>query len=365
MNSNKNKNQRLRLICAFLDKGGGSLKEMKQYVNLSLRREGLDEVGTRTLQSCIEDLRKGNFDHIQSHLPAGEKKNLFKIKFQFKKYHWEEDTEKPIFGDLDADERFSLPFLTGLLKQYESIPAVEKILSQLPEIFNITKAEMESRTAIFHSGPMLHSNSIEKLNEKVIKCVTNILEHIHNQHVIEFNYYTVDKKNNNFSSKNLKMVMPLAIKLYEHYYYLFAQDFTTGWLNNFRIDQIINLKVDKYTDEQGDYLTFNREELNAKHNIEKKLRYSLGVWTYNDDTNLHEIQIVFTGWAASYIKNLKFHETQKTLEERDNETTISFTLNMPSNVNHKNFDIEKSAPELAFLLGRFRSFCKIVKIEKK
>jgi hypothetical protein len=364
MKSKNIKNQRIRLICNFLDKGGGSLNEMMVFVNRALYNMGLDEIGLRMLQYCIEDLRKGDFDHMQNNLPKKQKQGLFKINFSHKKYSWAEGSQKPVFGDLEKDERFSLPFLTGLLKKYESIPAVNKILSQLPEIFNISETEMQSSEVIFHAGPTMHNDDNHNLEANVISCVIELLKHMYEQNVIEFNYHTVKNTKNDLTEKNLKTVMPLAIKYYEHYYYLFAVDYNLNLFTNFRIDQIVNYRVDPYLDKDDNMVNFDRVALSDEHNLQQKLQFSLGVWTFKDKPNLYEFHIEFYGWAANYIKNLKFHETQKKIGEGKDSIIFAFRLNVKNPPENINCNLEDVNTELAFLLGRFRNFCKIIEINK-
>ena len=160
------KTRRIRLICDFLNNGGGKLYEMEAWVNDRLEDEGLKPIGKRTLQTCIESLRKGDFEHSLNKGTSKNKAGLFKILVINKSYQWATDSKKPEFGDLDENERFTLPFLAGILRRYESIPAVQKILYQLPEIFNITEKEMESSSAIFHSGPDLFDENNHYIGDK-------------------------------------------------------------------------------------------------------------------------------------------------------------------------------------------------------
>ena len=57
------KNTRIRLICEFLNKGGGKINEMETSVNQQLTDHGQKEIGRRTLVTCLTCLRKGDFDH--------------------------------------------------------------------------------------------------------------------------------------------------------------------------------------------------------------------------------------------------------------------------------------------------------------
>ena len=119
------KNTRIRLICEFLNKGGGKINEMETSVNQQLTDHGQKEIGRRTLVTCLTCLRKGDFDHSLKNKLTRSKEDIFKVLVINKSYQWAPDSIKPEFGDLDDEERFTLPFLAGILRRYESIPAVQ------------------------------------------------------------------------------------------------------------------------------------------------------------------------------------------------------------------------------------------------
>lgn len=353
--------QRIRQICAFLSAGGGSLEEMHGFVNDGLEEKGLEPIGLRTLQSCIERLRQGDFDHSKQDMAPRQRSKLFKVVFKHKVYKWATDTEQPEFGDLDEDERFTLPFLAGILKRFESIPAVQKILYQLPEIFNISEREMESRSAIFQTGPVLYDPQNPAFESKVIQCVIKILSHIHLGQAIEFNYTSVNVYDNKVENLTMQQVAPLQIRYYEHYYYLTAADLEGKRILNFRIDQIHRLNVVASEDEQGKIRTFDRSQLEQQLKIANTFRDSLGVWIHAEKEKLYEIQISFRKWAASYVKRLRLHPSQRIISEDKSKQTlvISLKLRLIDESAEKKNILDRN-PELAFLLGRFGNDCKIL-----
>jgi len=353
--------QRIRQVCAFLSAGGGTLKEMHEAVNAGLEDRGLESIGLRTLQACIERLRAGDFDHGKQDLAPKLRGRLFKVVFKHKVYKWAPDTELPEFGDLDEDERFTLPFLAGILKRFESIPAVQKILYQLPEIFNITESEMESRAAIFQTGPVLYDAQNADFESKVIKCVIKILSHIHRGEAIEFNYTSVNVYDNKVENLTMQQVAPLHIRFYEHFYYLTAADLEGKKILNFRIDQIHRLNVMAMEDEQGRVIMFDRSDLEQRLGVKNKFKDSLGVWIHSDKEKLHELHISFRKWAASYVKRLRLHPSQRIVSENKAEQTlvISMKLRLGEETESRKNIIDRN-PELAFLLGRFGEDCKIL-----
>lgn len=353
--------QRIRLICAFLSDGGGNLEDMHERVNAGLEERGLDPIGLRTLQGCIERLRRGEFDHSKRALPAKVRGKLFRVIFKHKVYKWASDTDFPEFGDLDEDERFTLPFLAGILKRFESIPAVQKILYQLPEIFNISDREMESQSAIFQTGPVLYDAQYPEYETKVIQCVIKILGHIHQGQAIEFNYIPVNVYNIKVENLNMHQVAPLYIRYYEHFYYLTAMELKDGTVLNYRIDQIYRLNVLPSEDEQGNLIAFDRSELVQRLRMSKKLRDSIGVWIHSDQEQLYEVQIAFQKWAASYVKRLQLHPSQRIVrEDKDKQTlVISLQLRLSKETPEKKQITDRNS-ELAFLLGRFGKDCKVL-----
>lgn len=336
------------------------MQEMHDRVNAGLEDRGLAPIALRTLQSCIEYLRRGDFDHSKQDEPLKTRGKLFKVEFQNKIYRWSADTAFPEFGDLDEDERFTLPFLAGILKRFESIPAVQKILHQLPEIFNIPEEEMQSGSAIFQTGPVLYDPQNPDFEAKVIKCVIKILSHLHHGRTIEFNYVPVNVYDNRVENLNLHQVAPLQIRYYEHYYYLVAEDLHAKKIINFRIDQIHRLDVVPMEDEQGAPVYFDRAELEQRLRLSNRFRDALGVWIHSEAETLHELQISFTKWAASYVKRLQLHPSQRIVSENKAEQTlvIRLKLRLRPELTPNEQTIDRN-PELAFLLGRFRDNCKI------
>ena len=359
------KNTRIRLICEFLNRGGGKINEMESSVNEQLTDQGQKEIGRRTLQTCLECLRKGDFDHSLKNKITKSKEDIFKVQVINRSYQWAPDTIKPEFGDLDDEERFTLPFLAGILRRYESLPAVQKILYQLPQIFGISEKEMESSSAIFHSGPDLYDESNNQFEEKVIGCVINILRFIHFNQAIEFNYTPVNYYENSGEKLNLHQVAPLEIRYYENYYYLIGVLIIDKSLRTFRVDMIHRFKIDQMLDENEEPVHFDKIELEKQTNIKKLFKESMGVFPYNaKDANLYEIHIKFSDWAASYMKRLKYHHSQKIVEENKTEKYLIISINLRLvHEKHKGEEVMKRNKALSFLLGRFGENAKIVSIK--
>jgi hypothetical protein len=279
-----------------------------------------------------------------------------------KYYRWDQALkELPKFDSLDEDERFTLPFLVGILERYKSIPSVGKILDELPNIFNIDKKDMESSSAIIHGGAMIYDSKKINFQDDLIQCVIKILSHISLGEWIEFNYSYV---NEDIEKTILYEVAPLQIRLYENYYYLIATDKKLKKVMQFRVDQIHRLRVDLANQQDEIFQQkFNRKELEHLLNLKSRFNNTLGVWIHREPDCLHEIEIEFMEWAASYIRHLKFHPSQEIVSEDKpaKKIVIRFRLMMNPGITPDQ-ELEEGSIELAFLLGRFRKYARVLSI---
>ncbi len=301
-------------------------------------------IAIRTLQSVIELLRNGDFIHDKQDLPENIRCKLFKVTYAGKIYSWAEDSAKPEFGDLEEQERYTLPFLMGLLKKYESIPAVSKIMQVLPASFGISEEEMQSKAFLYISGATLIDA------ESTITLAIRLLGHINRREMIEFNYASVEK----LDGLTLHAVAPLHIRFYNELYYLTAFDPEKKELRNFRIDQILNYRVDTWRDDENNILYFDPDTLETEFRIASRFDHILGVWVHKLTDPIYKIEIKFKGWAAGYMQKLQFHKSQKieSINKGKNEVVISLTLRLdPESWSGQPY--HERSPELAGFINRF------------
>jgi hypothetical protein len=353
---------RIKILCKFLDNGGGTLQEMRTYLNDKLEEADLNAVQLRTLQTLIEKLRKGQFNHSLQGFTRSKNQEVFKVNYRNKIYTWHEESTRPEFGDLDENERYTLPFLSGILKKYESIPAVRKILDSLPDLFGVTESEMDSASVVYHSGAELYDSKYRNgaCSQKVIELAIKILGHINKCEQIEFLYHPVSLQDELLAaSRHHTHVSPMQIRFYNEYYYLTA--ITNDRIMNYRIDLITGLKVDVQTDEEENTIYFDPIKLERKFKLKEHFKYVLGVWNHDQDARVHTIRICFREWAASYVKKLKFHPTQVLCEVNKAESSIvvSFKL-MLGKEQFPNQPVLERSPELSFFLGRFREYAEVL-----
>ena len=348
---------RIRFIDQFLKKGGGSLEQMISFVNHKLDEAGYKPIKVRLLNYALKDLRSGNFIHSLSDKINTKKKDVFSIEYSHGIYKYAADTIQPVFGDLEEDERLTVPFLMGILKQYESLPAVKKIMEGLVEQFELDNTESKCASVVISSQPKLAEE------DKVVNLAIKILGHIHRGQCLHFHYIAVNKLDTNIKKASEQKVAPMQIRLYNSIYYLTAIHMNTKSIINFRIDQIRNLRVDELLDEQEEYVKFNYKKLEKDTDLKTHFDNVLGVWNHHKEDTVTEVKIKFRDWAASYVKSLPLHPTQKIQEKsinlEENSLVLSLKIKLSKKLNNEQKANERSI-ELAFLLGRFREFYEVL-----
>ena len=346
---------RIRFIDQFLKKGGGSLEQMISFVNHKLDEAGYKLIKVRLLNYALKDLRSGNFIHSLSDKINTKKKDVFSIEYSHGIYKYAADTIQPVFGDLEEDERLTVPFLMGILKQYESLPAVKKIMEGLVEQFELDNTESKCASVVISSQPKLAQE------DEVVNLAIKILGHIHLEQCIHFHYFAVNKLDTSILQASEQKVAPMQIRLYNGIYYLTAINMQTKSIFNFRIDQIRKLRVDELLDEQEESVTFNYKELEKETELKTHFDHVLGVWNHPKEDRVTEVKIKFRAWAASYVKSLPLHPTQiiESINLDENSLVVSIRIKLGAKINAEQKANARSN-ELAFLLGRFREFCEVI-----
>jgi hypothetical protein len=348
---------RIRFIDQFLKQGGGSLEDMKNFVNDKVDEAGYKPIKDRSLNYALQDLRSGNFTHSLSDKIDPKQKDVFKIEFKNEMYQYACDSLRPVFGDLEEDERLTVPFLMGILKQYESLPAVKKIMEGLVEQFELDNTESKCASVVISSQPKLVHE------DKVVKLAIQILGHIQRGECIHFHYITVNKLDTSIQKATEQKVAPMQIRLYNGIYYLTAINLEKKSIINFRIDQIRNGRIDELLNEKEECVTFNYKKLEKETELKTHFDHVLGVWNHPKDDTVTEVKIKFKDWAASYVKSLPIHPTQKIHEKSIDLKENSLVVSIQIKLAKKRFKEQKAnerSIELAFLLGRFRECCEVL-----
>jgi len=353
---------RIELICKILEKGA-SLQKIMNDVNDQLRENNLKQYSKRVYSEDIRKIREGDFDYIGK--DNKEKEFSVVYSMSLNQYKFEEDTPCPKFSLLEDSERLTVPFLKGILKPFENIPAVTKILDELNDLFDLSEEEIKSASAVVVTKPQIH-NSV-RVHRKVIE----ILEHIKNENCIEFMYTTVHNLNDKLAQSFLCQIIPLQIKLHENLFYLIGLNLNKdNKIVNFRIDKIQG-NIDSITDDNtGEVKKFNVSEVN-KTNLDQYFKNVIGVWCYDESAKTETVKIKFRDWAASYVLAQPLHHSQKVVknfykvrlgEIEVDEIIISIETRLLARLDYnknKRTILERSN-ELAFLLGRFREYAEII-----
>jgi hypothetical protein len=345
---------RIELICQKI-RQGASIDEIIEYVNKKINSKVSNEVnyGKRTFENDLRSIRKGDFMYSNNIKPLGDYYFFISYKKSENKYYFHEDHEEPEFDEITEEERLTIPFITGILKQYESLPAVKKIISRIDDLFEI---DSKNKTTLLSPQPKLIDE------DKSIKKVIQLLKHIKNKECIEFNYITVHKLNTNSETKKIKKVIPIQLRVHDNFYYLIGFDLEKKELKNFKIDQIFN-KIDALCDENEEIIYFDPKD-KIITSIDERFKNTLGVWVHKDEDPIRKVKIKFRDWAANYVSKIKLHSTQKiiNIDFDNNEIIIELELKL-YNLKEPVTTINNLDPELAFLLGRFRDYCEIIEIK--
>jgi hypothetical protein len=346
---------RIRFIDQFLKKGGGSLTDMKYFVNDKLEEAGYKPIKKRSINDALKELRNGNFTHSLSDKIDPQKKDVFRVEYKQGIYQYAPDSLQPVFGDLEEDERLTVPFLMGILKQYESLPAVKKIMDGLVEQFELNNTESKCAFVVISSQPKLAQE------DEVVKLAIQILGHIQREECIHFHYFAVNKLDASILRASEQKVAPMQIRLYNSIYYLTAVNMNDKSIINFRIDQIRNLRVDELLDEQEEIVMFDYKELEKETELKRHFDHVLGVWNHPKEDRVTEVKIKFRDWAASYVKSLPIHPTQiiESINLEENSLVVSIRIKLGAKLKKEQTANERSV-ELSFLLGRFREFCEVL-----
>jgi len=357
MDTNSMQLLRIRFIDQFLKKGGGSLEEMKDFVNFKLDEAGYKPIKKRIVNYALKDLRSGNFTHSLSDKITTKNGDVFSIEYKQGVYRYASDSPQPVFGDLEEDERLTVPFLMGILKQYDALPAVQKIMEGLIAQFELDNTESKCASVVISSQPKLIQEN------KVIKLAIQLLGHIQRSECIHFHYVAVNKLDTSIQMATEQKVAPMQIRLYNGIYYLTAILLDKKSIINFRVDQIRNFRVDELLNEQEEYVTFNYKKLERETELKTHFDHVIGVWNHPKEDTVTEVKIKFKDWAASYVKSLPIHPTQKIQEKSidltENSLVVSIQIKLSKKL-HKAQKANERSAELAFLLGRFREYCEVL-----
>lgn len=347
---------RVKILCRFLERGGGTKEEMLEYLNQRLVEMGQKPVKERLMLNALQSLREGSFDH------AGYDElnpTSFDVLYSSGKYQFAPGTKRPYFKEHDDLELATMPFLAGILEHYKSLPAVAKLISDLRHQYNSDLFPEAGSEFFCQPGPKWYKDQ----DYELARLLADLMTYIRNRQMIQFHYLPVGTLNNNLEVFSMQQVAPMKIVLYEHFYYLIAVINTTQRIKYYRVDQIARYKVEQATDQEENPLNFNYEELAEKVHLKNHMDHVIGIWNPHPNDRPYWVTIEFSQWAASYIKKLIVHPSQEFVTENAAEQTYTIRL-LLSLTPEKSPDqpFFERAPNVAFFLGRFREYAKVVSV---
>lgn len=335
----KNKNDILiqKLIVEFMGGESGGLKKMHKFVSDRFQSLNMNSVSRRTLQTHLSKLN----------VKYGHQK--IKNRYQFV------DPDTKAFEDfnvLNQSEAQYAPLLLSLIKQFDALPLAKKAVKILEKEFNI-KGNYSDSEKILHLIEFKLNNSDEK-NLELQKICSGLIEAINEKHFINFSYCRVYES----AVKKYEEVIPLKMILKDGLYYLYGavldQKTKKYGLRNFNIHEIIDFTAINKSYEVSHLIQLNKD-------LEFSLKFSPGVFIV--DREKYDIKYLFykfSDWAATYISNLKIHDSQKIIMEIP-ETKTSYVRFVMAVVKKDTFDINDN-PEIAFLMGRFREYVELLAV---
>lgn len=308
-----------------------------QAVNKKLELRGLPKVGVKTLEADINAINQGDFEEADHSLPLLPNGKLYDLHYDHidrcYAYHHE---RTPDIAFLDAKEEYSLAFLKGILAQHSDLPAVQRLMKESPAFFNQDLEAVDtSQVFVVHAPQHWSANRKESIMEMTL----NLLDHIKQQEVVQFEYVE-SQKLEHFTGivpgKQHFRVYPLCLRLHDGFYHLCALSQVNPeskkpnkyLIRNFRIDHIESKSLTKLRDPKlpHTFERFNAAELWIKYDVQKKLKKAIGVWNMPDSAIEETVSIRFYGWAANHLMVFKIHPSQVLLDINTKENYIDLTF---------------------------------------
>ena len=319
----------------------------------------------KRLEALINFLRKGNnptFEALQEYLSEHDKPlktrqlredlrflreeglegRPFNIKMKGFRYVLENGKQFDYSNLLDS-ERYTLPLVFAALSPFERFPSVRAILDNLIEIHRLNRKEVRQLSAAIgtHMTP---------LNDRFVDRIISIMQAIHQEVAVEFNYYKVSEGaiTPNADSVVYRCVYPLQIRIFEGRYYLVGlregREIASREVEHFPIDRI-HRRVDLAWDEElGSFKKFSWEDLTERVDMENLYAQRVGMYReFGQEQSPEWIYRWFRGWAASYVQAVPIHSSQELVQQQGGDIRIRLHL-IPT-------------PDLENTFRKFGDFC--------
>lgn len=300
---------RLQAMVSYLEKGHQpSFQELRDWV-----QEEFGAIQVRQLRMDIQYLRETGLEHgpLNIRIKGGRYQLLNEQKFDY--------------SNLLQAEKVTLPLVFAALQPFERFPSVKAVLSNLIRIHKLNRKEVKMLGAAIgsHQAPM---------NELFVDRIISIMQAIHQEKVIEFNYYKVDQGAISPESSEIvyRAVYPLQIRVFEGRYYLVGlrmeREAAPNQVEHFPIDRM-HRRVDfAYDEATQEPIAFKWEALAASLDLESLFAHRIGMYRGNLDEKPRWVYRWFKGWAASIVQAVPLHPSQEIVENRGGDIRIRLTL---------------------------------------
>jgi len=305
-----------------------TLPQLMKYVNAQLphytsNKAALAGYGKSTFEKTLHTMRNNNDCEIVHAIESGA--HVYRLQ------------NADFIPFLSESQKHEMGFLLSLISIYDKLDSVQLLKDLLREEYQLDDSYYKQKAHFVMMHPIIENH------ESLLALSDQIIGHIERQEAIKFTY----KRVNDESNPVWKYVAPLQIRYFEGRYYLVAsemdanQDFKTDF-GTYPLDQIVDGYIDTVPDEnmeEGDIIVhFNYRDLVKRTDLHNRYKDSLGIIT--DANPPQVIRIRFTAWAKSYVLNRKFHESQRIIQQDEDEVIIEIRV--------------RRTVELDFQLARFR-----------
>lgn len=210
---------------------------------------------------------------------------------------------------LTEGDLLALYVASPILAQYRGTPLGEqfeasfgKIVSLLPEpvrnrMLNVPK-RVETRTR----GP----------NREDARCFAHVLNALHHDRELEIGYASAHR-----GTSTIRTVDPYVLCIVDSKWYLLARDHLRGHVVSFAVDRIWTAKQT------------SREFVRPPHfSAAEYLKDTFGIYRPPEESEERATEIVirFDALSARYVRETKWHSTQKIRELSGKEIELSFTV---------------------------------------
>jgi proteasome accessory factor B len=289
--------------------------------SLKISRRGLSRPSMARIHQMHRSLSKGeypNFRKLAKKLGVSEKtvqrdldlmRDRMELPIEYSQTHFGFYYREPVVDipglELTEGEIVALFIARQALGQYAGTPFASALTSACARL----EQELHNRVSLnLHElDTMLSFRSVGE-NPAEMESFRLVNRAVMDSVELTFDYHKI-----NGSGFEARRVQPLHLGCHENQWYLWAFDVQRTAMRTFALSRLKNPVVTKKK--------FKRP---AKFTIEKHLDGSFGVFRGDSE---YRIRIWFDSFASRYVREKKWHRSQKLTELKDGETELAVKLN--------------------------------------